>query len=67
MISTPASATASTPLSSPYAVFRAEEWMSHLQTFCAAPVRGHPQSPGPRQGSVLVQGELFEFMLPAPS
>jgi len=67
MISTPASATASTPVSSPYAVFRAEEWMSHLQTFCAAPVRGHPQSPGPRQGSVLVQGELFEFMLPAPS
>ena len=63
MISAPASA----PVSSPYAVFRAEEWTSHLQTFCAAPVRGHPQSPGPCQGSVLVQGELFEFMLPAPS
>jgi len=57
----------STPVSSPYAVFRAEEWTSQLQTFCAAPVRGHPQSPGPRQGSVLVQGELFELLLPAPS
>ena len=63
MISAPASA----PVSSPYAVFRAEEWTSHLQTFCAAPVRGHPRSPGPCQGSALVQSELFEFMLPAPS
>ena len=57
----------SAPVSSPYAVFRAEDWRSLLQTFCAAPVRVHPQSPGPCQGSVLVQGELFESMLPTPS
>jgi len=56
----------SAPVCSPYAVFRAEEWTANLQAFCAAPVRGRPQSSAPCQGSVLVQGELFEFLLPAP-
>ena len=52
------------PVSSPYAVFRAEEWKSHLQAFCVAPVRGHPQASGPCSGSALVQGDLFEFLPP---
>jgi hypothetical protein len=52
------------PVSSPYAVFRAEDWPSLLQPVCAAPVRGHPQASGPCSGSVLVQGDLFEFLPP---
>ena len=55
-----------TPASSPYAVFRAEDWQSLLLPVCAAPVRGRLQVSGHCQGSALVQGDLFEFLLPAP-
>ena len=55
---------ARSPVSSPYAVFRAEDWPSLLQPACAAPVRDHPQASGPCPGSALVQGDLFEFLPP---
>ena len=55
-----------TPASSPYAVFRAEDWPSLLLPVCAAPIRGRPQVSVPCPGSALVQGDLFDFLPPAP-
>jgi hypothetical protein len=51
------------PVSSPYAVFRVEDW----SPACAVPAQGLGPCASPCSFSVQVQvqGELFEFLLPA--
>lgn len=49
------------PVSSPYAVFRAEDWSPAY----AVPAQGLGPCASPCPSSVQVQGELFEFLLPA--
>ena len=49
------------PVSSPYAVFRVEDWSPAY----AVPAQGLGPCASPSPSSVQVQGELFEFLLPA--
>jgi len=49
------------PVSSPYAVFRVEDWSPAY----AVPAQGLGPCASPCRSSVQVQGELFEFLLPA--
>jgi hypothetical protein len=49
------------PVSSPYAVFRVEDWSPAY----ALPAQGLGPCASPCPFSVQVQGELFEFLLPA--
>lgn len=65
MISPPVSPPVTSPVSSPYAVFRAEDWPSLFLPVSAAPAQGRPQVSVPCPVLVLIQGELFEFLLPA--